>query len=112
MPPRYRSTYFQHAFLSGYDAGYYSYIWSEVLDADLVEWFHEHGGLRRSNGQKFRDRLLSRGGSADAMELFVAVRGRGPRIEPLLQRRGLTPAYTSEDAGGAPVDGDGGAGQV
>ena len=78
----------------------------------MVEWFHEHGGLRRSNGQKFRDRLLSRGGSADAMELFVAVRGRGPRIEPLLQRRGLTPAYTSEDAGGAPVDGDGGAGQV
>jgi peptidyl-dipeptidase Dcp len=112
VPPRYRSTYFQHAFLSGYDAGYYSYIWSEVLDADLVEWFHEHGGLRRSNGQKFRDRLLSRGGSADAMELFAAVRGRGPRIEPLLQRRGLTPAYTSEDAGGAPVDGDGGAGQV
>jgi len=112
VPPRYRSTYFQHAFLNGYDAGYYSYIWSEVLDADLVEWFHEHGGLRRSNGQSFRDRLLSRGGSADAMELFVAVRGRGPRIEPLLQRRGLTPAYTSEDAGGAAVDGDGGAGQV
>ena len=63
VPPRYRSTYFQHAFLNGYDAGYYSYIWSEVLDADLVEWFHEHGGLQRSNGERFRQRLLSRGGS-------------------------------------------------
>ena len=112
VPPRYRSTYFQHAFLGGYDAGYYSYIWSEVLDADLVEWFHEHGGLQRSNGERFRQRLLSRGGSQDAMEMFAAVRGRGPRIEPLLERRGLTPGYTSEDAGGAPVDGDGGARQV
>ena len=112
VPPRYRSTYFQHAFLGGYDAGYYSYIWSEVLDADLVEWFHEHGGLQRSNGERFRQRLLSRGGSRDAMEMFAAVRGRGPRIEPLLERRGLTPGYTSQDAGGATVDGDGGAGQV
>jgi peptidyl-dipeptidase Dcp len=112
VPPRYRSTYFQHAFLNGYDAGYYSYIWSEVLDADLVEWFHEHGGLRRSNGQRFRDRLLSRGGTADAMGMFAAVRGRGPRIEPLLERRGLTPGYTSQDAGGTTVDGDGGAGEV
>jgi peptidyl-dipeptidase Dcp len=112
VPPRYRSTYFQHAFLGGYDAGYYSYIWSEVLDADLVEWFHEHGGLQRSNGERFRQRLLSRGGSRDAMEMFAAVRGRGPRLEPLLERRGLTPGYTSQDAGGATVDGDGGAGQV
>jgi len=112
VPPRYRSTYFQHAFLNGYDAGYYSYIWSEVLDADLVEWFHEHDGLQRSNGERFRQRLLSRGGSQDAMEMFAAVRGRGPRIEPLLERRGLTPGYTSQDAGGATVDGDGGAGEV
>jgi peptidyl-dipeptidase Dcp len=112
VPPRYRSTYFQHAFLNGYDAGYYSYIWSEVLDADLVEWFHEHDGLQRSNGERFRQRLLSRGGSQDAMEMFAAVRGRGPRIEPLLERRGLTPGYTSQDSGGSTVDGDGGAGQV
>src|SRR5919197_631316 len=70
VPPRYRSFYFSHAFASGYSAGYYSYIWSEVLDADTVEWFKEHGGLRRENGDRFRETLLSRGGSADALSLF------------------------------------------
>src|SRR5437764_8384793 len=70
VPPRYRSPYFSHAFSAGYSAGYYSYIWSEVLEADSVEWIKEHGGLKRENGDRFRQTLLSRGGSADAMSLF------------------------------------------
>ena len=89
VPPRYRSTYFAHIFFGGYSAGYYSYIWSEVLDADSVEWFKENGGLRRENGDRFRRELLSKGGSVDAMEAFRAFRGRDPRLEPLLERRGL-----------------------
>lgn len=89
VPPRYRTAYFSHIFNSGYSAGYYSYIWSEVLDADTVEWFKENGGLKRENGDRFRDRLLSRGGSIDAMEMFRSFRGRDPKIGPLLERRGL-----------------------
>lgn len=89
VPPRYRSAYLSHSFAGGYDAGYYAYLWSEVLDADLVEWFTESGGLRRENGDRFREHLLSRGNSVDPLEAFAAVRGRAPRIEPLLIRRGL-----------------------
>jgi peptidyl-dipeptidase Dcp len=89
VPPRYRSGYFAHVFAGGYDAGYYSYLWSEVLDADMVGWFGENGGLRRENGDRFRDRLLSRGGAVDPMAAFAAVRGRAPSTEPLLRRRGL-----------------------
>jgi peptidyl-dipeptidase Dcp len=90
VPPRYRTTYFAHIFSTdSYSAGYYSYIWSEVLDADTVEWFEENGGLRRENGDRFRRTLLSRGGSVDSMEAFREFRGRDPRIEPLLARRGL-----------------------
>ncbi|CAM3018599.1 M3 family metallopeptidase [Saccharomonospora xinjiangensis] len=92
IPPRYASTYFAHIFCNGYSAGYYSYIWSEVLDADTVEWFRENGGLTRANGDHFRRELLSRGGSKDAMAAFRAFRGRDPEIEPLLKRRGLTGA--------------------
>ena len=88
VPPRYRSTYFNHI-ISGYHAGYYSYIWSEVLDADSVEWFKENGGLKRENGDHFRQTLLSRGGADDAMTLFRKFRGRDPDITPLLERRGL-----------------------
>ena len=88
VPPRYRSTYFSHI-MGGYSAGYYSYIWSEVLDAHTVEWFKENGGLRRENGDHFRETLLSRGGSVDAMTLFRAFRGAEPDIGPLLERRGL-----------------------
>ena len=90
VPPRYRSAYFSHIFSGGYAAGYYSYIWSEVLDADTVEWFKENGGLRRDNGDHFRRTLLSKGGSRDAMTLFRDFRGRDPDIVPLLVRRGLT----------------------
>jgi peptidyl-dipeptidase Dcp len=89
VPPRYRTTYFNHVFGGGYSAGYYSYIWSEVLDADTVEWFRENGGLDRANGDTFRARLLSRGGSVDPMQAFRDLRGRDPQIDPLLARRGL-----------------------
>jgi peptidyl-dipeptidase Dcp len=91
VPPRYRSTYFSHVFAGGYSAGYYSYVWSEVLDADTVEWFREHGGLRRELGERFCRQLLSRGGAVDPMAAYEAVLGRPPRVEPLLERRGLTP---------------------
>jgi peptidyl-dipeptidase Dcp len=89
VPPRYRSTYFSHVFAGGYSAGYYGYIWSEVLDAELVDWFTENGGLLRELGDRFRGELLSRGGAVDPMAAFEAVRGRPPRPEPLLRRRGL-----------------------
>ncbi len=89
VPPRYRTTYFAHIFAGAYGAGYYSYIWSEVLDADTVEWFKENGGLLRENGDWFREKLLSRGGSVAEMDAFREFRGRDPKIEPLLQRRGL-----------------------
>ena len=90
VPPRYRTTYFSHSFSGGYAAAYYAYLWSEKLDADTVVWFNENGGLQRKNGDWFRKTLLSRGGTADAMELFRNFRGRDAVIEPLLQRRGLT----------------------
>src|SRR5438067_2043947 len=97
VPPRYRSFYFSHAFAGGYSAGYYSYLWSEVLDADTVEWIKEHGGLKRENGDRFRAMLLSRGGSADALGLFKNFVGRDPYIEPLLTRRGLDHTPGSDD---------------
>jgi peptidyl-dipeptidase Dcp len=89
IPPRYRTTYFAHAWEFGYAAGYYSYIWSEVLDADTVEWFKENGGMTRANGEHFRRELLSKGDSVDPLEAFRAVRGRDPEIGALLERRGL-----------------------
>ncbi|QYN26492.1 M3 family metallopeptidase [Amycolatopsis sp. DSM 110486] len=92
VPPRYRTTYFNHVFGGGYSAGYYSYIWSEVLDADTVQWFRENGGLKRENGDHFRSTLLGRGGSVDPMEAFANFRGRQPEIQPLLERRGLAGA--------------------
>ncbi len=98
VPPRYRSFYFSHAFAGGYSAGYYSYIWSEVLDADTVEYFKQHGGLTRENGDLFREKLLSRGGSADALSLFKNFTGRDPYIEPLLKRRGLDRAPGADDS--------------
>jgi len=86
---RYSSTYFAHTFAGGYDAGYYAYIWSEVLDADTVEWFTENGGLTRANGDRFRTMLLGVGGKKDALEAYREFRGRDALIEPLLKRRGL-----------------------
>ncbi len=89
VPTRYRSTYFTHIFAGGYAAGYYGYIWSEVLDAETVQWFKNNGGLTRANGDHFRKTLLSRGGCDDAMVLFSDFRGQEASIEPLLARRGL-----------------------
>lgn len=89
IPPRYRSAYFQHVFAGGYSAGYYAYIWSEVLDADTVRWFGENGRSVRESGEEFRRELLSRGFSRDPLESFRAVVGRAPETGPLLARRGL-----------------------
>lgn len=89
VPTRYRTNYFAHIFMGGYSAGYYGYIWSEVLDADTVNWFKENGGLTRENGERFSSMLLSRGGSEDSLELFKKFRGRAADITPLLTRRGL-----------------------
>ena len=89
VPPRYRSTYFSHTFAGGYSAGYYSYIWSEVLDACSVDWIKAHGGLTRANGDRLRATVLSRGGSDDALKLFRDFTGGDPDVTPLLKRRGL-----------------------
>lgn len=89
VPPRFRTTYFSHIFGDGYSAGYYSYMWDEEMADDTLEFFQQHGGLTRANGDRFRATILSRGGSADAMELFRDFTGRDPWMEPLLRRRGL-----------------------
>jgi peptidyl-dipeptidase Dcp len=89
VPPRYRSTYFSHIWDSGYAAGYYAYLWSEILDDDAYAWFVEHGGLTRDNGQRFRDMILSRGGTIDAGDMYRAFRGRDPTVDALLENRGL-----------------------
>jgi peptidyl-dipeptidase Dcp len=90
VPPRYHSTYFSHIFESGYSAGYYAYLWSEVLARDTGQWFHQHGGLTRANGTVLRERVLSRGRSEDPQVLFRNFYGRAPDIEPLLEYRGLS----------------------
>lgn len=89
IPPRYRTSYFAHIFSGGYAAGYYSYIWSEVLDADTADWFTDNTAPLREKGETFRRNLLSRGGSVDPLEAFESFRGRQPEIDPLLIRRGL-----------------------
>ncbi len=98
VPPRYRSPYFSHSFSGDYSAGYYSYIWSEVLDADTVQWIKNNGGLKRENGDRFRQTLLSRGGSQDALEQFRNFTGGPPDIKPLLERRGLTSEASGDAA--------------
>ena len=89
MPPRYSTPYFAHAFAYAYDAAYYAYIWSEVLDADTVEWFIENGGLTRDNGDLFRRHVLGIGGSVDPLASWRELRGREADLAPLLRRRGL-----------------------
>lgn len=100
VPPRYKTPYFSHI-MGGYAAGYYAYIWSEVLDANSVQWFKNNGGLTRANGDHFRKTLLSQGGATEALQLFRNFAGHEPKIEPLLEKRGLT-ATTAD--GAPPVD--------
>jgi peptidyl-dipeptidase Dcp len=89
VPPRYRTTYFDHIWGGGYSAGYYAYFWSEVLDDDAFEWFKENGGLSRKNGDIFRAKILSRGNTVDLATLYRDFRGKDPSVEPLLGNRGL-----------------------
>ncbi len=90
VPPRYRSTYFAHIWSNGYSAGYYSYIWAEVIDDDAFEWFTEHGGLTRTNGERLQRMILSRGGSEDVGAMYRAFRGQNPDVKALIKDRGLT----------------------
>jgi peptidyl-dipeptidase Dcp len=90
VPPRYHSPYFSHIFNSDYSAGYYAYLWSEVLARDTGAWLHAHGGLTRANGDYLRKQVLSRGRSAEPLDLFRRFYGSGPEIGPLLEYRGLT----------------------
>ncbi|HEY1808895.1 MAG TPA: M3 family metallopeptidase, partial [Acidobacteriaceae bacterium] len=90
VPPRYRSTYFLHIWANGYSAGYYAYQWTEMLDDDAYQWFEEHGGLTRANGDRFRQMVLSRGNTEDLEKMYEAWRGRAPQIGAMLKERGLT----------------------
>jgi peptidyl-dipeptidase Dcp len=89
VPPRYRSSYFSHIWDSGYSAGYYAYLWSEMLDDDAYQWFEEHGGLTRANGDRFRQMVLSRGNTEDLAKMYAAWRGKDPSVEPMMKYRGL-----------------------
>jgi len=89
VPPRYRSSYFLHIWANGYSAGYYAYLWAEMLDNDAFAWFTEHGGLTRANGDRFREMILSRGNTGDYAQMYRDFAGREPSIEPMLQKRGI-----------------------
>src|SRR5262249_57799925 len=99
--PRYPSCYFAHIFESGFSAGYYAYLWSEVLARDTGQWFHTHGGLTRANGDYLRSHILSRGRSQDPQLLFREFYGGPPDIAPLLEYRGLSAAGAAQAAGAA-----------
>lgn len=89
VPPRYRSSYFLHIWANGYSAGYYAYSWTEMLDHDAFQWFEEHGGMTRKNGQYFRDMILSRGNTEDFGKLYRDFRGRDAKIDAMIKSRGL-----------------------
>ncbi len=89
IPPRYRSSYFAHIFGGGYSAGYYSYLWTEMLSHDAYDWFKHNGLLTRENGQKFRDNILSKGNTMDYAQMYKAFTGRDPKAQPMLKARGL-----------------------
>jgi peptidyl-dipeptidase Dcp len=91
VPPRYRSSYFLHIWANGYSAGYYAYLWTQMLDNDAYSWFRAHGGMTRANGQRFRDMILSRGHTMDYGPMFRAFYGKDPDIGPMLRHRGLEP---------------------
>jgi peptidyl-dipeptidase Dcp len=90
LPPRYRSTYFSHIWSTGYAASYYAYLWSEMLDDDAYQWFLDHGGLTRANGDRLRRMVLSRGNTEDLAAMYKAWLGGDPSIKPMLKERGLT----------------------
>ncbi|KAB2896738.1 MAG: dipeptidyl carboxypeptidase II, partial [Dokdonella sp.] len=92
VPPRYRSSYFLHIWGNGYSAGYYAYLWTQMLSDDAWGWFKEHGGLTRANGDRFRAMILSRGNSEDLAKLYRDWRGRDPNVEGMLEQRGLKAA--------------------
>jgi peptidyl-dipeptidase Dcp len=92
VPPRYRSSYFLHIWGNGYAAGYYAYLWCEMLDDDAFQWFEDHGGLTRANGDRFRQMILSRGNTEDLGKAYAAWMGREPDAGPMLKVRGLEPA--------------------
>ena len=110
VPPRYRSTYFNHIFSgpAGYSAGYYSYLWTEMLDRDSRKWFMENGGLTRANGDHYRETVLSTGGTMDYFEMFRNFAGRDPDVTPMLEARGLVPGDEAADSevsdGALPAD--------
>ena len=89
VPPRYRSSYFLHIWANGYAAGYYAYLWAEMLDNDAFAWFMENGGLTRANGDRFRETILSRGNAGDYAKMYRDFRGKDPAIEPMLRHRGI-----------------------
>jgi len=89
VPPRYRSTYFQHIWSGGYNAGYYAYLWSEMLDDDAYQWFEDHGGMTRANGERFRKMVLSKGNTEDLAKVYRDWLGAEPSTEPMLKDRGL-----------------------
>ncbi|UVI38602.1 M3 family metallopeptidase [Qipengyuania spongiae] len=107
VPPRYRSTYFNHIFSgpTGYSAGYYSYLWTEMLDRDSRKWFRENGGLTRANGDHFRETVLSKGGTMDYFQMFQNFAGRQPDVTPMLVARGLV--GNGEEAADSEVADDG-----
>jgi peptidyl-dipeptidase Dcp len=90
VPPRYRSSYFLHIWANGYAAGYYAYSWSEMLDDDAYQWFEDHGGLTRANGDRFRKMVLSRGNTEDLEKAYETWRGGAPSVKPMMKFRGLT----------------------
>jgi peptidyl-dipeptidase Dcp len=92
IPPRYRSSYFSHIWSNDYSAGYYAYLWAEMLDDDAYQWFEDHGGLTRANGDRFRQMVLSRGNTEDLAKMYASWRGQDPSVEPMLKYRGLQDA--------------------
>jgi peptidyl-dipeptidase Dcp len=107
VPPRYRSSYFNHIFSSpaGYSAGYYSYLWTEMLDRDSRKWFRDNGGLTRANGDHYRKTVLSRGGTMDYFKMFQNFAGRHPDVTPMLEARGLVAGSTDAAVDGETSDG-------
>jgi peptidyl-dipeptidase Dcp len=91
VPPRYRSSYFRHIWDSGYSAGYYAYLWTQMLDDDAYQWFDDHGGLSRANGERFRRMILARGNTENLAVIYEAWRGKRPTIDAMMKYRGFVP---------------------